>query len=182
MGQFQLPRALTLRPEKICGFIWGLSTALLLGYRRKNHWLSFNGLTSQMVHAFHCYLNLSVPECESNKTLNDIFLPFISSPSNPHLFLLFFFLFGRTESFPKKNQGRARREDPLLTFQLLSRRLSRYTGNSPTFSQSPWTGKAPCLIPPTKLSPKTGPPQAPTFKPYSPPFLPKSFRVSTYSA
>lgn len=55
-----------------------------------------------MVHAFHCYQNLSAPECESNKTLNDMFLPFISSPSNPHLFLLFFFLFGRTEFFPKK--------------------------------------------------------------------------------
>ena len=85
--------------------------------------------------------------------------------SSPRLQILtsfccsFFCLAGLNFS-PKKNQGRARSEDPLLTFQFLSRRLSRYTGNSPTFSLSPWAGKAPCLIP-QNSSPKTGPAPGP---------------------
>lgn len=152
-----------------------------------------------MVHAFHCYLNLSVPESESNKTLNDMFLPFISSPSNPHLSLLFFFLFGRTEFFPKKIEVGLEVRIPSSPSSFLAadfpgtQMLSPKTfPNGDSIRQASrlvnlhWQlsnlfpkalgQKAPCQPPPT-----TGQ-QAPTFKPYSPPFLPKSFMVSTYSA
>lgn len=116
-----------------------------------------------MVHAFHCYLNLSVPECESNKTLNDMFLPFISSPSNPHLSLLFFFLFGRTEFFPKKIEVGLEVRIPSSPSSFLAADFpgTLATPQPPNLFPKPLGRKAPCQPPPHKTQPQNGPANRP---------------------